>query len=223
MCFITKGPAPALAGGERLNEGGWRMVLGYHVIFGTYGFWLPNDPRGSWSNFVASWELFRFGPATKTDTRRSVAHRPHDRAARQAAKRALRYPVVHLTGEQARAVGGGFAESVRKGGVTIWACSILPEHVHLVIARHGSKVEQIVNLLKGSATRRLLAKGLHPFRQWARADGSVPCCWARRQWKVYLDSVEDIERAIRYVEQNPIKEDKPAQRWTFVRAFDAPL
>lgn len=25
------------------------MVIGYHVIFSTYGFWLPNDPRGSWS------------------------------------------------------------------------------------------------------------------------------------------------------------------------------
>lgn len=30
------------------------MVLAYHVIFGAYGFWLPNDPRGSWSKFVAS-------------------------------------------------------------------------------------------------------------------------------------------------------------------------
>jgi hypothetical protein len=28
------------------------MILGYHVIFGAYGFWLPNDPRGSWSDFV---------------------------------------------------------------------------------------------------------------------------------------------------------------------------
>jgi hypothetical protein len=44
------------------------MIRGYHVIFGAYGFWLPNDPRGSWSEFVGSWELFRFGAATTTDT-----------------------------------------------------------------------------------------------------------------------------------------------------------
>ena len=44
------------------------MVLGYHLIMGTYGIWLPNDPRGSWSDFVGSRELFYFGPATKTDT-----------------------------------------------------------------------------------------------------------------------------------------------------------
>src|SRR5437899_6098149 len=53
------------------------MVLASHVIFTTYGFWLPNDPRGSWSDFVAAWELFRAGgPATKTTTRRSVAGAP---------------------------------------------------------------------------------------------------------------------------------------------------
>ena len=38
-----------------------RMIIGYHSIFGMYGFWLPNDPRGSGSDYVASWELFRHG------------------------------------------------------------------------------------------------------------------------------------------------------------------
>lgn len=54
------------------------MILASHVIFGTYGFWLPNDPRGSWSDFVGSWELARFGRATKVTTRRSLAREPHD-------------------------------------------------------------------------------------------------------------------------------------------------
>lgn len=55
------------------------MVIGYHVIFGTYGFWLPNDPRGSGSDFVWSEELFRFGgKATKVETRHSVAGVKHD-------------------------------------------------------------------------------------------------------------------------------------------------
>src|SRR5271165_2352260 len=105
------------------------MVHGYHVIFSVYGFWLPNDPRGSWSDFVGSWELFRFGPATKTNTWQSVAHQAHDRDRREAAKQALSYPPVQFTGAQARSVGHGFGASARRGGVFIWACSILPEHV----------------------------------------------------------------------------------------------
>jgi hypothetical protein len=125
------------------------MVLAFHVIFGVYGFWLPNDPRGSWSNFVGAWELFRFGPATKVETRVSLAQQPHDRAARRAAKESLKHPAVHLTGVQARAVSRGFAASARKGGVTVLACANLPEHVHLVLARHRCKVEWIVNQLKG--------------------------------------------------------------------------
>ncbi len=77
------------------------MVLAYHVIFGAYGFWLPNDPRGSWSDFVASWELVRFGKATKTTERRSLAHVAHDRRRRDEAKRALKYPPVLFSGRRA--------------------------------------------------------------------------------------------------------------------------
>ncbi len=57
-------------------------MLATHVIFGAYGFWLPNDPRGSWSDFVCAWQLFRYaGRATKTTETRSLATRQHNRAA----------------------------------------------------------------------------------------------------------------------------------------------
>jgi REP element-mobilizing transposase RayT len=117
---------------------------------------------------------------------------------------------------QARAIGRGFAASVRKGGVTLLACAVLPEHVHLVVARHRCKVEWIVNQLKGAATRQLLEEQLHPFARWRRPDGTVPMCWAAKLWKVYLDSQADIVRAVAYVENNPLKEGKPPQNWSFV-------
>ena len=63
------------------------MIVGYHVSFGACGFWLPNDPRGSWSEFVGKWELYlAAGKATRTTEPRSLAHRPHDRDKRLAAK-----------------------------------------------------------------------------------------------------------------------------------------
>src|SRR5438874_4834584 len=98
---------------SRLTRG-YSMIAGYHVIFGAYGFWLPNDPRGSWSDFVASWELFRHGPATKTDSRQSVAHEAHDRLARLQAKEALKYPPVQFTGRQAFEVAMGFRRAIAK-------------------------------------------------------------------------------------------------------------
>ena len=81
------------------------MILAVHAIFSAYGFWLPNDPRGSWSTFVASWELYKYGPATTVSTHRSLAYRPHNKQLRQKAKDDLNYPPVLFTGIQARAIG----------------------------------------------------------------------------------------------------------------------
>ena len=130
------------------------MVHGYHGVWGTYGFWLPNDPRGSWSEFVASWELARFGKASKTLERIEVDMQQWARW-RAEAQQALKYPSVVLNGMQAQSVGAGFANGVQKSGFAIWACSILPEHIHLVIARHSDEIEQISNLLKGEATKEI--------------------------------------------------------------------
>jgi REP element-mobilizing transposase RayT len=195
------------------------MVYASHVIFCAYGFWLPNDPRGSWSDFVGSWELYRYGTATKIDTRESLAAAKHNRNERLAAKTALKYPAVSFSDAQVAAIAAGFAESLAKGNVTCWACSILAEHVHMVLARHQSKVETVVNFLKGAATRKLISAGLHPFGAYQDADGAVPRCWAENQWKVFLDGRTDIERAIPYVENNPQKEGRPRQRWPFVQQF----
>jgi hypothetical protein len=66
-------------------------VIAFHVVFATYGYWLPNDPRGSWSEFVRKWELVRFGKATKINSRKSVAGKPHDRELR---KKAQEWPFI---------------------------------------------------------------------------------------------------------------------------------
>src|SRR5690349_5419476 len=117
------------------------MIHAYHVIWGAYGFWLPNDPRGSWSDFVASWELARFGKASQSAERFKVEAEEWAKW-RKGAQAALKYPVVEFTGVQAQAIGTGFATAVKKSKLTIWACSILPQHVHIVLSRHTYKVEQ---------------------------------------------------------------------------------
>src|SRR4029453_189774 len=102
-------------------------MLASHVIFGAFGFWLPNDPRGSWTDFVGAWELFRYGgPATKVSDYRSYAHDPHHRRFRQEMERRLKYRPVVLTGEQALSVAKGFANVARSSGYHIYACCVLP-------------------------------------------------------------------------------------------------
>lgn len=195
------------------------MVLASHIIFTAYGFWLPNDPRGSWSDFIRSWELFLTGKATTTDERRSVAHRPHDPEIRRAAKRALKFKPVRFTGRQALAVAHGFIKAIKESGYVILACSIMPNHVHIVVLRRARNAETIIGHLKPRATQALVEAGLHPFEQFRGTDGRFPSVWARRGWKVFLDTEEDIVRAIKYAQRNPEKDGLPRQEWSFVQAY----
>ena len=105
---------------------------------------------------------------------------------------------------------------VGKSGYRIYACSILPEHVHLVLGRHTYQVEQMVRLLKAEASSQLAADGRHPFADRPQPDGALPTPWARNCWKVFLDGADGIRRSIRYVENNPAKEGKRPRRWPFV-------
>ncbi len=184
------------------------MIIAYHAVFSAYGFWLPNDPRGSWSDFVGSWELLRFGPATKVETRRSVAARPHNARLREATKKALKFPPVIWTESQILVIGRGFHKAVDESNYQIHACAILPEHVHVVMARHERKIERMVGHLKTRATQQLV-----DTESWPGPDRPV---WAEGCWKVFIDDVEHLQKAIAYVEGNPAKEGRPAQSWAFV-------
>jgi REP element-mobilizing transposase RayT len=198
-------------------------VLAYHVIITNYGFWLPNDPRGSWSDVVRSWELFLAGgPATKTTSRRRVAAAPHDYQRRLRAQAALVRPPVVFTGKQALAVGMGFGNFVDRSRTSILACSIMPRHTHLVINRPPYSAERATNLLKGAGSAELTRRGLHPFASAPYANGRLPSPWARKQWIVFLNSDADVRRAIAYIEANPLKEHLPRQRWSFVSTYVPP-
>src|SRR5665213_667424 len=204
------------------------MILAAHVILSAYGFWLPNDPRGSWSDFVRSWELLKYGPATKISERHSVARRPHDRALRASAKRALTYPPVIFNGRQGAAITYGFADVGRRTGCVIHACAIMPDHTHLVIARHRYPIQQVANLLKGGATTMMRKHNLDPFKNFSgapqgRATQRAPSPWSHRFWKVWLDSDADIQRSINYVNENPIKHGlRKRQSWNFITPYETP-
>ncbi len=131
------------------------MILGFHSIISTYGFWLPNEPRGSWSDFVASWELFRYAPATKVTTHRSVAHRPYDRSLKREMQRALKYDPVLFTGEQARIVG----QSMQRVPYPIHALAIQKDHTHIVVGRIDRDIRRAISHIKSEATRALRTAG----------------------------------------------------------------
>src|SRR5437870_4239525 len=112
------------------------MVRWYHTIFSAYGFWLPNDPRGSWSDFVHAWELFRFGgPATTVSQSRSYAHDPHDVSFRRAPKEHLKFRPARFESAARASIARGFERACEEFGLLVRACAIGFDHVHLVSER----------------------------------------------------------------------------------------
>jgi REP element-mobilizing transposase RayT len=144
---------------------------------------------------------------------------PHDQKLRLSAKSVLKFEPIRFTGLQAREIGRGFATAVDESDYQILACSILPDHVHVVVRRHARDVEKIVGHLKSRATQQLVAAALHPFAHLQRADGRFPSVGADRSWKVFLDSEADVARAIEYVRKNPLREGLKEQHWSFVRSI----
>lgn len=196
-------------------------MIAFHGIFTAYGFWLPNDPRGSWSEFVAAWELFRAGgPATKVFARQSVAHASHDRNQRLAMKQLLLRKPVTFSGIQAREIARGFSRAVNRSGHEILACAIMPEHVHVVLKAGAIPPRNAIGHLKREASLALKVAGIHPFQTEYESSGMLPACWADGCWNVYLDTPAAVVRAIEYVMNNPLKERKPVQQWSFVTPFE---
>jgi len=190
-------------------------LLAFHAIISAYGFWLPNDPRGSWSTYVGSRTLHRFGgSATKIITRQSVASQPHNSKLRQASKSQLKHPVVKFTGEQARFIVNGFQQVSDEAKYTFLALSVLPTHIHAVIGNHQRKPAQVIGHLKRGATDQLINGKLHP----CLIDGWIThSCWARQAWAVYIDTEAHLQRAIQYVLDNPLKDGMRRQRWKIVK------
>ena len=161
--------------------------------------------------------LKRFGPATKTTARHSLANKPHDRATRQAAKAALIYPAVTLDEAQRACVARGFEKIVAVLHLVVYACAIMPDHIHFVTKRHALHIEEIVGHMKRAATRQLTEEGLHPLAGFINRSGRVPSPWVVGGWNRFIDEHRLVAPAADYVVQNPEKIGLPRQSYSFLQ------
>jgi REP element-mobilizing transposase RayT len=186
------------------------MVFAHHLVWTAYGWWLPNDPRGSMSRSIASDLIAELGELHHGRKRIQPASREIRGFYGQAAA-ALKFPLLRLAPAEADAVFLAFAHVTAACGYTCYACAILPDHVHLCVRKHRDRAEDMIQNLQAEGRRRVCDAGLraanHPV-------------WGGAGWKVFLDSVEDVERTVRYVEENPVKLGMAPQRFAFVTPYD---
>ena len=177
------------------------IVIAYHLTWTAYGFWLPNDPRGSMSRYIASDVIPELGELYYGRKRIQPAGRVV-RKFRERAEEVLKFSIQRLSADDVNAVAGAFAEAVREHVYTCYACAIMPDHVHLLIRKHKKQTEEMIEDFQAASRLRLRTGGNravdHPL-------------WGGPGWKVFLDHPDDIRRTITYIEQNPVKWRLPQQ------------
>jgi REP element-mobilizing transposase RayT len=187
------------------------LVIAYHLIWTAYGWWLPNDPRGSGSQIVRSDHLAALGDLhtgrKKIQPPGNVVGEFYERAADL-----LRHPLLTFDEASIQLIGQAFAEVIELERYTCYACAIMPEHVHVVMRKHRDIAEEMVEKLTAASRQALIDAG--------QRQADHPTWTAGHGWRVFLDHPSEVRRTVRYVEANPTKEGLPAQSWPFVKRYD---
>jgi REP element-mobilizing transposase RayT len=186
------------------------IVIAHHLIWTGYGWWLPNDPRGSMSHYIASDVIAELGKLhfgrCKVQPASAVIRQFHERA-----KAVLKHALLKFSADDVCAVAAALGEAIAAHRYTCYACAIMPDHVHALVRKHKHKAEEMIENLQEASRSRLRSSGLRP------ADHPV---WGGPGWKVFLDHPEEVRRTIGYIEQNPAKWRLPRQQWPFVIQYD---
>ena len=186
------------------------IVIAHHIMWTLYGWWLPNDPRGSTSHVVRNDVLTELGDLHYGRKQMQPAWRDVNAFYEQAGA-VLQHPLLSFSSSEFGVVAEALGGAIEELKYTCYACAIMPDHVHLLIRKHRDLAEEMIEKVQTLSRKRLVESELreigHPV-------------WTRGGWKVFLDHPDDVNRTIRYIENNPLKLRLPAQCWPFVKMYD---
>ncbi len=126
------------------------LVIAYHLVWTAYGWWLPNDPRGSGSQSIRSDVLAQLGELHFGRKKIQPAGR-EVREFYQEAADLLKHELLTFDESCRLLIGEAFASVIEQQRYTCYACAIMPDHVHLVIRKHKHMAKEMAeNLQTGS-------------------------------------------------------------------------
>jgi REP element-mobilizing transposase RayT len=172
------------------------MVAGYHLIWTVYGYWLPNDPRGSTSKElrvepIAALGEHHFGRKQQQPAARAL------RQFLQSVSETLAHAVRPLDDDDVAMVGAPLGAQVEDSGYVCYACAVMPDHVHILIRRHKDRAEDMIAHLQQKAKASLIESGKRPVNHPVWTDGAG--------WKTFINSRRQFEAEIEYIRRNPLK------------------
>ena len=94
-----------------------------------------------------------------------------------------------------------FINTKEKFGCKILACSILPDHVHIIIADMGNDIEKIVKHLKGNSA----VQANRRFKSTVQGEGFRQSLWSKSYNNSFLEDETHLFNALEYVKNNHLK------------------
>src|SRR4051812_35445423 len=165
------------------------MVIAYHLIITAYGWWLPNDLRGSTSRNIECDVLkelgeLHFGRKKIQPSGREI------RAFYERAEDLLKHDLLTFDNRAVQVIADAFGHCVQDNNYTSYAGVVMFDHAHLCIRKHKHLAEEMIEQFERYSARAMSDAGL-------RQHGHPT--WGTGGWKVYLDNPDDVKRTIRYI------------------------
>ena len=187
------------------------MVAGYHLLWTVYGYWLPNDPRGSTSREIRVEPIKPLGDI-HFGRKKVQPSSGEIKAFKAVAQDSLKHPLLTLDDDDVTQIGKVIGQVIGAKKYVCHAGAVMPDHIHLLIRRHRDRAEDMIQHFQEWTRSALIDSGkrapTHPV--WTKGPG----------WKGFLNTTRDIERTIKYIRQNPEKIGRVEQNWDFVTAYD---
>lgn len=193
-----------------------KQIIAHHLIWTLYGHWLPNDLRGSGSEKLDYEKLSELGPIHHG--RKPAQDQPSKKEIRefqQQAEPLLKYDKFWIDEPIREHLTDSFRETIHNESYTVYASAILSNHVHMVIRKHRVDAKAMWSKIAEKSRLRCIFE----MGRELNLSHTHPV-WAARPYKVFLYTPEDVRRCVKYVEQNPEKENLAPQSYEFVTEYN---
>jgi hypothetical protein len=189
------------------------MPLARHIVFATYGTWLPGDSRGHWSPLLEF-----YGRVAAAGHRLNL---PDPCTERRAAE-AMKEPERRLTPADIRCVADTIGRIVsgetvgnytppRPGRLfTAHAAAIERTHVHLLVGVLDFPLDRVIGWIKGVSSSQVL-----------KLPHNVGCrrTWATGYWHVDLYDTWAVAYAQRYIVDHNRRRGLPEHPYTWLTPY----
>lgn len=170
-------------------------TVGIHLIWTTYGSWLPGDSRGHWSPLFDFYGnlIERGGQLNRADL--NTQERALERMKEEA---------KILTPEETAVVADTLGTLVHRPDESsatihlpwVYAAAIEPNHVHLLLGPLQEPIGTVAGRFKGKTSSDVLKLPRNEGRERT---------WTAKYWKVFLFDSLALEAVKNYIEEHNVR------------------